>query len=472
MQQFPRPDLTPTSAADRLADMVSVLQVPPLAGLATYSAASAVGYSVEENVALLLRYAWIEKRAMEIALHWLAPTPEWEIKEALGLHLHVDSQHVAALRARIGEMRSPAPRMDVTCDPALDRFFDELLTARDSIEKIVGLYGVLKPALLAAYRQHYAAINPVADYPTRYMLKHILVDEEETVLWGEQAVAVALQTPEAREGASVWSEHLAVFLAAAGGIGGDSPRPDPAPASRSTTRYEPDFFPQRDARFALRWTFVNPQRQVSLNEEAPLDERTLALMCRRIVEMDVPEYMTRIILEAKGEPWEYYVDMTRQLWDEVRHAMLGTVYFTAMEVDWKRLIAIHPGMSIRFLSLDVQDAHTVLYAIEQTLMPGNSGKRLEYEISRNAADPLAAQIQDYDWADEVLHVHIGRKWLLPRLNLRPSEAVDRGWALRATTADVLAQYEHLGEQVNWWPELVREALKRDSAITTFDLTRL
>ena len=227
MQQFPRPDLTPTSAADRLADIESVLQVPPLAGLATYSAASAVGYSVEENVALLLRYAWIEKRAMEIALHWLAPAPEWEIKEALGLHLHVDSQHVAALRARIGEMRSPAPRMDVTCDPALDRFFDELLTARDSIEKIVGLYGVLKPALLAAYRQHYAAINPVADYPTRYMLKHILVDEEETVLWGEQAVAVALQTPEAREGASVWSEHLAVFLAAAGGDRGRFTAPGP-----------------------------------------------------------------------------------------------------------------------------------------------------------------------------------------------------------------------------------------------------
>lgn len=471
MQQAPTSNLAQLGQDGSPAGTGSWIQVPPLAGLATYPDAAAIGYSVEENVRRLLRYAWIEKRAMEVALHWLAPTPEWEIKEALGLHLHLDALHVAALRSRIGEMRSPPPRMDITCDPALDRFFDELHTARNSIEKIAGLYGFLKSALLAAYHQHYAATNPVADYPTRNMLRHILVDEEEAALWGKEAVAAAMAHPDAGA-AAAWIEHLAAFLAAAGGIMGDSPRPDMAPAPRHAAQYEADFFPQRDERFALRWTFTNPQRPVSLDDNVPLDERTLALMCRRIVEMDVPEYMTRIILLTENEPWDYYVEMTRQLWDEVRHAMLGSIYFANLGVDWQRLIAIHPGMSIRFLALNAQDAHTVLYAIEQKLMPGNSGKRLEYEISRNAEDMLAAQIQDYDWADEVLHVHIGRKWLLPKLNLRPQEAVERGWALRAATAGTLAPYEHLGEQVNWWPALVRQALKRDSAVAEFDLTRL
>jgi hypothetical protein len=448
-----------------------LLAVPPLAGLASYREAAKVSYSVDDNVARLLRYAWIEKRTLEVALHWLAPTPEWEIKEALGLHQYLHAEHVAALRARIGEMRSPAPRMDVTCDPALDCLFDELLTAQTSAEKIVGLYGVLIPALVEAYRQHFAATNPIADYPTRHMLKHILLDAEETAAWGKQAVAAAFQQPGAAAALAAWSQHLAACLAAAGGVMGDAPR-TPAPPSRADAPFKPDFFPRRDDRFALRWTFVNPQRQVSLDEAVPLDERTLALMCRRIVEMDVPEYMTRIILLAEDEPWDYYVDMTRQLWDEVRHAMLGTVYFTAIGVNWQQLIAIHPGMSIRFLELNGQDAHNVLYAIEQKLMPGNSGKRLEYEISRNAGDPLAAQIQDYDWADEVLHVYIGRRWLLPKLNLKPNDAVERGWALRAGTAGALTPYEHLGDQVNWWPALVRQALGRESAVALFDLARL
>jgi hypothetical protein len=195
-------------------------------------------------------------------------------------------------------------------------------------------------------------------------------------------------------------------------------------------------------------------------------------MCRRIVEMDVPEYMTRIIAEADGEPWEYYVAMTRQLWDEVRHAMMGTIYFQNRSVDWKKTIAIHPGMAIRLGTLSVKDAHLVLYAIEQNLMPGNTGKRLEHEISKNANDQLAAHIQDYDWADEVLHVHIGREWLLPRLKMKPNEAVQKGWRAREQTLDVLKAFEDRGEQRNWWPDFVREVLGRETAMAEFETTRL
>lgn len=131
------------------------MTLPSLAGLATYEEAARIGYSVEENVQRLLRYAWIQKRSMEVGLYWLASTPEWEVKEALGLHLSLDADHVAALRQRIGELRNPVPRLDVTPDAALDRFFEELLTATNTLDKMVGLYGVLKPALLEAYHTHF-----------------------------------------------------------------------------------------------------------------------------------------------------------------------------------------------------------------------------------------------------------------------------------------------------------------------------
>ncbi len=448
------------------------MTLPPLAGLASYHQAAQPGLGVEENVQRFWRYAWFEKRLLDVALYWLASTPEWEAKEALGLHSHLDALHVAALRQRVSEMRNPAPRMDVSPDEAIDRFFEELLTATDTLEKIVGVYGVLRPALLEAYRAHYANSNPVADYPTRYMLRHLIVDHEEINAWGHEAVAAIVATEGDRERAQAWQAHLTQYLQAAGGIAGGDEKPAQLPAPRATGTFTPDYYPQRDERFAMRWNFSNPQRQVSLNEAVPLDERTLALMCRRIVEMDVPEYMARIIAESQAELWEYYVEMTRQLWDEVRHAMLGTIYFESRGVDWKKQIAIHPGMAIRLHSLGVHEAHNVLYAIEQNLMPADRGKRLEYEISCNANDPLAAFIQDYDWADEVLHVHIGRKWLLPKLNMKPQEAVKRGWELRATTADVLTGLEHNGEQKNWWPDLVREVLGRDTAVSSFDLTRL
>ncbi len=303
------------------------------------------------------------------------------------------------------------------------------------------------------------------------MIKHILVDQNDIMAWGDEAVAAVVVTPEDEERAAVWRRHLEAYLQAAGGITGELEKPSELPATRADGAFEPDFFPQRDDRFALKWNFVNPQRQVSLNENVPLDERIIALMCRRIVEMDVPEYMTRIIAMAENEPWEYYVAMTRQLWDEVRHAMLGEIYFESRGVDWRRLIAIHPGMSIRLGTLDVKDAHNVLYAIEQNLMPASTGKKLEYQISINADDTLASAIQDYDWADEVLHVHIGRQWLLPKLDGSPQESVEHGWKLRASTVHVLDEYEQNGDQVNWWPAFVRDVLGRETAVVEFDLTR-
>lgn len=238
--------------------------IPPLAGLATYERAARPGFGVEQNVARFLRYAWIEKRLMEVGLFWLASMPEWEVKEALGLHLSLDAEHAAQIRKRVGEMRNPLPRMDVSPDAALDRLFDELLTASDTLEKIVGLYDVVRPALLATYQAHYAEANPVIDHPTWRMLKHILLDQEEMAAWGAAAVDAVVDGREAETRATAWRAHLHTFLHAAGGVSGELARPAQPPASRSDAPFDHDFFPQRDERFAQRWNFVNPQRQVSL----------------------------------------------------------------------------------------------------------------------------------------------------------------------------------------------------------------
>ena len=95
--------------------------IPAIAGLGSLQDATRIGYSVDDNVARLLRYHWIEKRLSDIATARLTATPEWEVKGALALHQWLDAEHAQALRQRIREMRHPLPRLDVAPDPITEQ---------------------------------------------------------------------------------------------------------------------------------------------------------------------------------------------------------------------------------------------------------------------------------------------------------------------------------------------------------------
>lgn len=441
------------------------MPIPPLAGVCSYEQAAQTGLGIDETVARLVRYAWIEKRIMETALYWLNPTPEWEVKEALSLHAYLAADQARLFRQRVSEMRNPPPNMNVSPDEKLDRFMDEVLASTSTLDKLAALYGLIKPALLAAYREHYEAANPLVDYPTRRILRMLIIEEEEAIEWGQQALAAIADSPEAQGQAAAWRSHLDAYLAAAGGIAGNVPFTGKLPPSKVKSEFQPDYFPRRDSRFVHQWNFVFPPHEVARTEGVPADEKVLALMCKRTLEMDVPEAMARMIAEAKGQPWEFYVDMCRQLWDEARHAMMGSVYFEAHGIDWKGEIPLHPGFAIRLNQhLSPIEAHAVLYAIEQSLMPATTGKKYEWVTADEAGDPLAKLFQDFDWADEVLHVNIGRQWGLTISGMNREMFQNLGHQKAMESEKVLEAYTDRAPQVNWWPDFVLKVLGKPSAV--------
>jgi hypothetical protein len=443
------------------------MKIPPLAGVCSYEAGSRLGLGIDETVERLVRYAWVEKRIMEICLYWLNPTPEWELKEAFSLHCFLAAEHAADLRERVSEMRNPPPKMNEPPDVALDAFLQEILATTTSLEKIAALYGALRPALLAAYREHFAQANPLVDWPTRRVLQRLITDEEAAVEWGAAALSALCSDETARQHAQDWITHLNGWLAVAGGISGrgDIPSSPPAP-SRLKAPFMPDYLPQRDDRFVLRENFVTAAHNVAGDPGMPLDELVLAMMCIRTGEINVPEAMAYMIAEAENKPWEFYVDMCRQLWDEARHAMMGTVYFEHLGVDWKTDLALDPGFSIRLNQyMTPWEAHAVLYAIEQSFMRATfGGKKAEWQHATARGDALATLFQDFDWADEVLHVHIGRKWCVGESDLERSAIIELAQARFAETAALLQQHHIRPEaQVNWWPALVRKVLGHPTA---------
>ena len=440
-----------------LGDYRSYRDLPALAGLATIAEAARPGLGVEACVARLKRYHYAFRRLHETFNARITAEPILELKTGFSHHAYLCAEHVEALRVRVGEMREPPLGLEVVPNPALEIFFDEILAAPTTPELLVGLYEHALPALDAAMARHMADTNPLADAPSVRVCKFARVELAEMRDYGDRCVS-RLVDAETRAAMAPWVARLAECLDAAGGLDGSSGKSEISPRRlHSITRYTYDPIPRRDERFVdLHNQGVNAEAYLY---EPAFDDRSKSLMMlyKRIREIDVPEMMAGIIYETKGQPWEYYRAMSRQLWDEARHAMMGEVGFVANGVDWTAARVTH-NWSLRLnTECTPLERHAVLYFIEQGLM-AKTGKRYEWEVGVNSGDPLLATIQDYDWADEVLHAAIGRAWYVPQLGgWKPAlEYGDACWSkVTSNWSGVKAQ--GLTEHANWWPSIYRQA---------------
>jgi hypothetical protein len=432
----------------------SYLNIIPLAGVCDFAGACRTGLSVEDNVEVLKRFHFALKRSYFLVVSRIAATPIYEVKMAFSYHANLLAENITKVRVRVGEMREPPLGLEVIPDPAYALFFDEMLSASTLEETMVGLYGVALPALVDAIRAHLRETNLLVDQPSVRMLKHLLIDLEEIIEWGEDTLRKLIEHAGLGEKASLWLKHFRDYLAAAGGISGREPRPSTNPDPRhSTIPFVYDSVPKRDSRF--KDPFNNNFRPEALLYDPQIlpSTKVLILLFKRFREIDVPEMMASIIWETPDKPWEYYADMTRQLWDEARHALMGEVGFVAKGIDWSRLTIRHVWAYDLNTRLTPLARHGVLYKIEKGLMP-KTGKRYEWEVAMEADDPLSATFQDYDWADEVLHARIGRDWYVSEfrtaeeaLNFPDAQPSDPG------------NYQELGftDDHDWWPEFYRYA---------------
>ena len=386
---------------------------PPIAGLCSYAEGAAPGYGVERTVQLLRRYLFVESQTMRCLVAHLNAVPEWEVKCGLSLHLWQDAEHCTWLRDRVKEMRTPPLHLDRVPDPALDAFFQELIRARTTLELLTGVYRILKPASIAAMQRHLSAANPLADQPTLRLLRFILLEEEEQLAWGARALDSLVDAEEDRaqvDAQESWAGHLQAYLEAAGGIAGDGDRATTVelPPARAAQPFNPIRSPQRDKRFPKLWN----SRGRGPDADASATERNWWQFFVRLTEMHVPELMALIMYDWADQPWEFYRDMARQLWDEARHAMMGEIAFEKEGLDWAAVPHEISFAEFPNTQLEPADRHILLWGIEQGLMKPD-GKRREYEVARASGNPLSITFQDFDWADEVLHAQIGRRWLLP-----------------------------------------------------------
>jgi hypothetical protein len=365
------------------------------------------GLSVETCVSRLQSLAYAEERLMRLQASHIVTRPEWDIKVLLGRLQYEDALHADQLKARLPELRISKKKAYERFDESpLKIVFDEALYTATTVELLAGLVKVFKPALLAAYRNYLAETNGLADYPSVRLLKAIVAEEAEGLTLLAAAYAALVSDPAQEQEATAWAAQLQALLDAAGGIDGsgtlDLAKLQP---QRATAPFVIPRRAMRDDTYRRIWDFVHVDNQQAA-------ARFAQMVATRLSEITAAEGLVFVLCEVDDQPWPFYVDIARHLWDEVRHTLFGEVASEAIFADRSAMPIRDFDMTYIFQMTPLEQYAGLGIGIEAAMMKYPPGKREEYEFCRDVIrHALMTTFQDFDWADEVLHVNIARRQL-------------------------------------------------------------
>lgn len=347
------------------------------------------------NKRLLNRYRFIEYETIRILAAWLPATAKMEYKLAMGRLLWEDAQHVQHLYRRLREVQTPAFRPPG--DTALEDLMYEALHAPNERDLLAGIFRVIKPALVEAYRWHMQQTFANPDAPTLYAMKHIVLDKAEQLEWAEAELA--------EHPSGEWETYIAALLAAAGGITGNEPRGKKPlhPANRKI--FSTPKVAARDERFQI---MQQAWGDAAARAKPEAVSRRLSEFENYSQEMLAAETVALIIYLSPDMPWEFVYDSARHCYDETRHCRLGIEWMAHHGLDYKTV----PQNTLIYEWRSQYDAATQYCLLtrgnEAHVFPYRQESLAQYEA---AGDQLSAQYVSYDMADERQHVAYGTKWL-------------------------------------------------------------
>lgn len=382
--------------------------VAPSSDLAAAAAPAAGRLAAVQDLARLLRLLFEAEREFVRTAPTLIPrVGAPELKYLLCQHVWESAGHARFLRERGRELSGFGAGESVR--PALRRLFTEAVTPADADVALAGFYGVLKPALLAAYRHYLAVTDHLADWPSKRLVAEFIADEE------RHAHEMARYLGDAASGP--WATQLAAALAALGGLLGETaPRPLPPGFV-----WHQDASPYRHPDTCNRGTypvcasvFGHDPAEVPIVRPWLVDPKTDARVVRIMVyvwllmELDAVDYLSTVFFDTPEAPFDLHHDLARHLWDESRHSQFGFRQLPKLGVD---LATVEHSLDLYVIL--VRMAPHERYALMTMEFEAGSfpTKAAVMDRIRELNDFEADTLLAFDRNDEQNHVRYGHRWL-------------------------------------------------------------
>ena len=182
-------------------------------------------YDVESIARRVRNFRYAEEWTMMILAGWIATVPEVPVKTGLGKIVWDAALCADAFGKRLPELRCGRKAVEASEAPnggfaAFVKALSEPERPDLSIEKLAGVFDVLKPHLLAVYERTMRETDQISDAPTIELLEDAVRRTRKHIAWGDEVLGRLCDTEAKRERRRRRAADLRAQLKACGGVTG------------------------------------------------------------------------------------------------------------------------------------------------------------------------------------------------------------------------------------------------------------
>ncbi len=185
-------------------------------------------YDVEAIAQRVRNFRYAEEWTMMILGGWVATVPEVPVKTGLGKIIWETAEAGNKLGLRLPELHCGRKAGAAAAAQAANKGFADFVQAIAepespdlTIEKLVGVFDVLKPHLIETYTRTQQETDQISDAPTVKILDEIVHYQRQHVAWGKEVLDRLCDTDGRRERRRRRARELGAMLELSGGVTGE-----------------------------------------------------------------------------------------------------------------------------------------------------------------------------------------------------------------------------------------------------------
>ncbi len=183
-------------------------------------------WDVEATARRVRNFRYAEEWTMLMLGGWLATIPEIPVKTGLGKIIWETAQAADVLGKRLPELRCGRKAAQASESPNREfaNFVQEVSAPErpdQTVEKLTGVFDVLKPHLIEVYETTMRETDPITDAPTIELLEDIVRKARRHVAWGTEVLERLCDTGDGRDRRRRRATMLQKRLETSGGVTGE-----------------------------------------------------------------------------------------------------------------------------------------------------------------------------------------------------------------------------------------------------------